>query len=208
MGSPAPLALRHHAALQPKGALPGLLGQPAGLRDCLWLPPCLPSCCQIHLTDQRDWKPLPCVGHRHHELPHLQVRPRRRQQEPGGTSLQGILDIDIRIPEAQLTSALENAAARVNGLLAALKAIILVENIVESAKFAVGMYLVGYLGALMTGLTLVTLAWVGVFSLPRIYKDNQAKIDEALLPLLTKYEELAGKVSAALPASVTGKKEE
>jgi len=70
------------------------------------------------------------------------------------------------------------------------------------------MYLVSYLGALMTGLTLVTLAWVAIFSLPRIYKDNQAKIDEALLPLLTKYEELAGKVSAALPASVTGKKEE
>ena len=41
-----------------------------------------------------------------------------------------------------------------------------------------------YLGALMTGLTLVTLAWIGVFSLPRIYKDNQAKIDEALMPLL------------------------
>ena len=46
------------------------------------------------------------------------------------------------------------------------------------------MYLVSYLGALMTGLTLVTLAWVAIFSLPRIYKDNQAKIDEALLPLL------------------------
>merc|ERR1711933_326693 len=118
------------------------------------------------------------------------------------------LDVDIRIPESQLTGAVENAGARVNGLLAALKAIILVENVVESAKFALGMYLVSYLGALMTGLTLVTLVWAGIFSLPRIYKDNQAKIDEALMPLLTKYEELAGKVSAALPASVTGKKEE
>merc|ERR1712088_87296 len=119
-----------------------------------------------------------------------------------------VLDVDIRIPEAQLTAAVENAGARINGLLAALKAAILVENLVESAKFAVGMYLVNYLGKLMTGLTLVTLVWAGIFSLPRIYKDNQAKIDEALMPLLTKYEELAGKVSAALPASVTGKKEE
>merc|ERR1712045_853734 len=121
-----------------------------------------------------------------------------------GHPFKAFLDVDIRIPEAQLTSALENAGARVNGLLAALKAIILIENIVESAKFALGIYL----GKLMTGLTLVTLVWAGIFSLPRIYKDNQAKIDEALMPLLTKYEELAGKVSAALPASVTGKKEE
>ena len=51
-------------------------------------------------------------------------------------------------------------------------------------QFAVGMYLVSYLGKLMTGLTLVTLVWAGIFSLPRIYKDNQAKIDEALMPLL------------------------
>ena len=47
---------------------------------------------------------------------------------------QAFLDVDIRIPDAQLTSAVENAGARVNGLLAALKAIILVENVVESAK--------------------------------------------------------------------------
>ena len=51
-------------------------------------------------------------------------------------------------------------------------------------QFALGMYLVSYLGKLMTGLTLVTLVWAGIFSLPRIYKDNQAKIDEAIMPLL------------------------
>ena len=34
-------------------------------------------------------------------------------------------------------STVENAGARVNGLLAALKAIILVENIVESAKVGI-----------------------------------------------------------------------
>merc|ERR1712226_1697841 len=71
-----------------------------------------------------------------------------------GHPFKAFLDVDILIPEAQLTSAVENAGARVNGLLAALKAIILIENIVESAKFALGMYLVSYLGKLMTGLTL------------------------------------------------------
>merc|ERR1712037_701448 len=192
MGSPTPLSCRHHAPLQPEGALPGVLGQPAGLRDCLRIPPCLSPCRQIYLSHQRIYKSVLAAVNKNQE----------------GHPFKAFLDVDIRIPEAQLTSALENAGARVNGLLAALKAIILVENIVESAKFALGMYLVSYLGALMTGLTLVTLTWVGIFSLPRIYKDNQTKMDEALLPLLTKYEELAGKVSAALHASVTGKKEE
>ena len=77
-------------------------------------------------------------------------------------------------------------------------------------QFAVAMYLLTYLGAIMTGLTLVTLAWAGVFSAPRwlvisqdaapqddpptpstttivpprLYRDNQKKVDEALLPLM------------------------
>merc|ERR1711994_735449 len=55
-----------------------------------------------------------------------------------GHPFKAFLDVDIRIPEAQLTAAVENAGARINGLLAALKAAILVENLVESAKFAVG----------------------------------------------------------------------
>merc|ERR1712141_183341 len=239
MGSPTPLSCRHHAPLQPEGALPGVLGQPAGLRDCLRIPPCLSSCRQIHLSHQRDWKPLPgdsgivcgsllvcllavryislisVIGNLSLALVTATMSFRiyksvlaavNKNQE--GHPFKAFLDVDIRIPEAQLTAAVENAGARINGLLAALKAAILVENLVESAKFAVGMYLVSYLGKLMAGLTLVTLVWAGIFSLPRIYKDNQAKIDEALMPLLTKYEELAGKVSAALPASVTGKKEE
>ena len=42
---------------------------------------------------QRDWKPLPGAGDSHDELPHLQVRPRRCQQEPGGTSFQGKMNL-------------------------------------------------------------------------------------------------------------------
>merc|ERR1719225_1378343 len=48
-----------------------------------------------------------------------------------GHPFKAFLDVDIRIPEAQLTAAVENAGARINGLLAALKAAILVENLVE-----------------------------------------------------------------------------
>ena len=45
------------------GALPGVLGQPAGLRDCLRIPPCLSPCRQIHLSHQVPlylWKHFHC----------------------------------------------------------------------------------------------------------------------------------------------------
>ena len=75
-------------------------------------------------------------------------------------------------------------------------------------QFAVAMYLLTYVGAILNGLTLVTLAWVAAFSAPRVYRDNQKQIDEALLPLKAKLDDLQGKLGAALPASITGKKAE
>ena len=75
-------------------------------------------------------------------------------------------------------------------------------------KFAVAMYLLTYVGAIMNGLTILTLAWVAVFSAPRVYRDNQKQIDEAVLPLKTKLDDLQAKPQASLPAAITGKKDE
>ena len=81
-------------------------------------------------------------------------------------------------------------------------------KILSTFQFAITMYLLTYVGALMNGLTIVTLAWVGTFSAPRIYRDNQKQIDEAILPLKTKLDDLQSKMQASLPASITGKKDE
>merc|ERR1712224_579983 len=97
--------------------------------------------------------------------------------------------------------------AKLNSILAKLKSVLLVENVLESIKFAVAMYLLTYIGAL-NGLTIVTLAWIGIFSLPRVYRDNQKQIDEAINPLKSKLEDLQSKLQSSLPASIVGKKEE
>ena len=70
------------------------------------------------------------------------------------------------------------------------------------------MYVLTVIGRWINGLTLLTLAWLALFSLPRIYKDNQKVIDEALAPIKAKIDELTGKVKANLPPGVTGKKQE
>merc|ERR1712080_390059 len=96
-----------------------------------------------------------------------------------GHPFKAFLELDISIPESTLVSSMETVAARINGILASTKSAILVENITESVKFGLAMYLLSYVGALMT------LTWTATFSLPRLYGDNQAKIDEAILPLKT-----------------------
>ena len=59
------------------------------------------------------------------------------------------------------------------------------------------MYLSTYIGGKINGLTILIVLWVSVFSVPRIYKDNQEKIDEALGPIKVKIEELTSKLKSA-----------
>merc|ERR1712027_4126 len=118
-----------------------------------------------------------------------------------GHPFKQFLDIDVTLPA-------DKVAEITDGLFAKLKSVLLVENVLESIKFAVAMYLLTYIGALMNGLTIVTLAWIGVFSLPRVYRDNQKQIDEAINPLKSKLDDLQSKLQSSLPASIVGKKEE
>ena len=70
------------------------------------------------------------------------------------------------------------------------------------------MYLLTVFGRWMNGLTLITLAWVLAFTVPKIYKDNQKAIDEALAPVKAKLDEFLDKLKASMPANVSGKKAE
>merc|ERR1711872_399984 len=125
-----------------------------------------------------------------------------------GHPFKQFLDIDVTLPAGKVAEITDGLFAKLNSILAKLKSVLLVENVLESIKFAVAMYLLTYIGALMNGLTIVTLAWIGVFSLPRVYRDNQKQIDDAINPLKEKFDDLQAKLQSALPASITGKKEE
>merc|ERR1711955_78932 len=125
-----------------------------------------------------------------------------------GHPFKQFLEVDVTLPADKVSSLSDCFFSKLNAILLKLKSVLLVENTVESVKVAVLMYLLTYIGAMMNGLTIVTLAWVGVFSLPRVYRDNQKQIDEAILPLKTKFDDLQGKLQAALPASIVGKKDE
>merc|ERR1711874_535613 len=125
-----------------------------------------------------------------------------------GHPFKQFLDVDVTLPADKISSLTDGFFPKLNNLLLKLKSILLVQNVVETLKFAVAMYLLTYLGAIMNGLTIVTFGWVGVFSVPRIYRDNQKQIDEAILPLKSKLDDLQAKMAAALPASIVGKKEE
>lgn len=127
-----------------------------------------------------------------------------KKSDDSGHPFKKYLDIDTALPTDKVLSLTDKLVNDLNALLKRLKTIFLVEDCVESLKFAVAMYLLTYVGRMINGLTILVVVWVTIFSAPRIYRDNQAKIDEALGPIKTKIEELSSKLKSAVPS----KKEE
>merc|ERR1711992_507506 len=96
---------------------------------------------------------------------------------------QRYLDADVELPLERVIALTEETVGSLNTLITKLKNIYLVENMIESLKFAAAMYLMTFVGRLVNMVTLLIIAWVTVFAAPRIYQDNQTKIDEALAPI-------------------------
>jgi hypothetical protein len=85
-----------------------------------------------------------------------------------------------------------------------LRHLFLVEDLVDSAKFAGLLYVLTYVGSCFNGLTLIILGFVALFALPKVYESNKTVIDMYVDLASAKYQEISTKVTDALPF---GKKE-
>merc|ERR1711936_257997 len=117
-----------------------------------------------------------------------------KKTDDTGHPFKKYLDIDTTLSGDKVLQFTDNLVNKLNALLKKLKSVFLVEDFVESLKFGVAMYMLTYVGRIINGLTILILIWVSIFSAPRIYRDNQAKIDEAVGPIKVKIEELMTKV--------------
>jgi len=106
------------------------------------------------------------------------------------------LEFDVQLPVDKVCELAVLGARHLNLGLATSKSAIMGENMVLSLKFAAVMYGLTYVGRMFNVVTLLIAAWIFIFSAPKVYKDNQAKIDEALKPIKEKVDELLGKVKA------------
>merc|ERR1712029_836303 len=109
-------------------------------------------------------------------------------------------NVDVTLPVEQVRELVLIVTRHLNMALAIAKSSIMVENVAQSLKFAGGMYALTYIGKMFNGLTLIIIAWVTIFSAPKIYRENQEKIDEALLPIKEKVDDLLVKLKATTTA--------
>merc|ERR1711944_79517 len=108
-------------------------------------------------------------------------------KKPCKDPLAKVESLNLEVTEEQVQAVLSQVASYANMVAATTKRLLLVEDYLESAKFALVAYLATFLGAIMNSLTLVAIAWVAAFSLPTVYAAKQKEVDAMLATVTAHY---------------------
>lgn len=121
------------------------------------------------------------------------------QKSDEGHPFKQYLDKDVALSTDVVQKHSDVALSRINGGLIELQRLFLVEDLVDSLKFAVFLWILTYVGAVFNGLTLVILGLVGAFSCPVIYEKHQADIDEYISMVKKPMKDFLGMIQAKVP---------
>ncbi|XP_008319620.1 reticulon-4a isoform X4 [Cynoglossus semilaevis] len=121
------------------------------------------------------------------------------QKSDEGHPFKQYLDKDVALSEDAVHKYSDMALGKLNKIILELRHLFLVEDLVDSIKFAILMWLLTYVGALFNGLTIVILAVIGLFSCPIIYEKHQTQIDHYVGLVNNQIKDVVGKIQAKVP---------
>ncbi|XP_004415763.1 PREDICTED: reticulon-1 isoform X1 [Odobenus rosmarus divergens] len=123
------------------------------------------------------------------------------QKTDEGHPFKTYLELEITLSQEQIQKYTDCLQFYVNNTLKELRRLFLVQDLVDSLKFAVLMWLLTYVGALFNGLTLLLMAVVSMFTLPVVYVKHQAQIDQYLGLVRTHINAVVAKIQAKIPGA-------
>merc|ERR1712045_1021676 len=117
-------------------------------------------------------------------------------------------DINVTVSEDKVNQIANNATNKLNASLLELRRLFLVENMLDSIKFGLSLWVLTYIGSWFNAMTLILLSWVGLFSIPKVYLNNKTQIDPVLDKVKAQLNEISGKVAAMIPQAKPAEKTE
>ncbi|NWU89890.1 RTN4 protein, partial [Upupa epops] len=121
------------------------------------------------------------------------------QKSNEGHPFRAYLESDVAVSEELIQKYSNVVLGHVNSTVKELRRLFLVDDLVDSLKFAVLMWVFTYVGALFNGLTLLILALISLFSVPVIYERHQAQIDHYLGLVNKNVKDAMAKIQAKIP---------
>uniref|UniRef100_A0A2D4IS44 Reticulon n=1 Tax=Micrurus lemniscatus lemniscatus TaxID=129467 RepID=A0A2D4IS44_MICLE len=129
------------------------------------------------------------------------------QKSEDGHPFKAYLDMDVALSSETFHHYVSAALVHVNHILKAILRLFLVEDLVDSLKLAVVMWLMTYVGAIFNGITLLILGELLVFSMPVVYEKYKTQIDHYVGIIRDQAKSAVTKIQAKLPGTVKKKPE-
>nr|XP_020823872.1 reticulon-3 isoform X2 [Phascolarctos cinereus] len=129
------------------------------------------------------------------------------QKSEEGHPFKAYLDVDIALSSEAFHNYVNAAMVHVNKALKLVIRLFLVEDLVDSLKLAVFMWLMTYVGAVFNGITLLILAELLVFSVPIVYEKYKTQIDHYVGIARDQTKAVVAKIQAKLPGIAKKKAE-
>ncbi|XP_065776713.1 reticulon-2 isoform X2 [Muntiacus reevesi] len=119
----------------------------------------------------------------------------------GANPFQAYLDVDLTLTREQTERLSQQIASRVVSAAIQLRHFFLVEDLVDSLKLALLFYILTFVGAVFNGLTLLILGVIGVFTVPLLYRQHQAQIDQYVGLVTNQLSHIKAKIRAKIPGT-------
>uniref|UniRef100_A0A7N4NKS7 Reticulon n=1 Tax=Sarcophilus harrisii TaxID=9305 RepID=A0A7N4NKS7_SARHA len=95
----------------------------------------------------------------------------------GANPFQAYLDVDLSLSREQIAHYTEQITANVFSGVTLMRHLFLVEDLVDSLKFALLFYILTFVGAVFNGMTLLILGVISAFTFPLLYRQHQVRRD-------------------------------
>ncbi|KAM4727014.1 reticulon-2b [Anableps anableps] len=102
---------------------------------------------------------------------------------PGVHPFQSYLEYDSSLTDKETVMLVEELVLLIAFAVTEIKRLLFIENMIDSIKFVLLLYLLTYVGIATNGLTLIIAAVIVIFSLPLLYKKQQVRIRKVVRAL-------------------------
>lgn len=99
------------------------------------------------------------------------------QKTSDGHPFKQYLDLDITLKEEKVSRVTHTVLQHINRSLLELRRLFLIEDLIDSIKFGLLLWVLTYVGAWFNGMTLIILLVVAIFTLPKVYETYKVQID-------------------------------
>ncbi|XP_048733493.1 reticulon-1-A-like isoform X3 [Ostrea edulis] len=121
------------------------------------------------------------------------------QKSGEGHPFKQFLEMNIDLPEDKAREAVVNILKHLNCTIRELRRLFLVEDLVDSIKFGLLLWVLTYVGSWFNGMTIIILDVIAIFTLPKVYETYKVQIDHYVDLARTHRDNMWKQVQAKVP---------